>query len=283
MQLDLWSAVLPAEIWDLPEELRKVDGLLNNPAVLWPLAEVLDPDQGRPSLPLTQVLRLFYLKDRYQLSDAVLLQEVSDSIHWRRFCRLGLTDPVPHPTSLTKWRHRLGPEAIAKVNAEVIDGLRDEKVIRGRRLRIDSTVVEANIHYPTDSQLITDGLLKVTRVGRKIRELLGDGVERLVDHGRSVKRRLLLIAKHLRHRTGQAVETVRKVTSEIARIAESQMRAARRVGQQVHEALAAASDQAARPARRLAEQLERSQSLLGRVIAQHQAVLRVSATSRTGL
>ena len=273
-QLDLWSALLPGEVWGLPEELRKVDGLLDNPAVLRPLAEVLDPDQGRPSLPLTQVLRLLYLKDRYQLSDAVLLQEVSDSIHWRRFCRLGLTDPVPHSTSLTKWRHRLGPEAIAKVNAAVIDGLRDEKVIRGRRLRIDSTVVEANIHYPTDSQLVADGLRKVTRVGRKIRELLGDGVERLVDHSRSVQRRLLRIAKHLRHRTGRAVQKVREVTAEIAQIAESQMRVANRIGQQAKEALAATSDQVARPARRLAERLEQTQDLLGRVIAQHRAVLR---------
>ena len=169
-QLDLWSAVLPAEIWDLPKELRKVDGLLNDRAVLRPLAEVLDPEQGRPSLPLTQVLRLFYLKERYQLSDAVLVQEVSDSIHWRRFCRLGLTDPVPHPTSLTKWRHRLGPEAITEINAAVIDGLRDEKIIRGARMRIDSTVVEANIHYPTDSQLIADGRVHRAILGVSIRD-----------------------------------------------------------------------------------------------------------------
>lgn len=239
-----------------------------------PLVEVLDPDQGRPSLPLTQVLRLFYLKDRYQLSDAVLLQEVSDSIHWRRFCRLGLTDSVPHPTSLTKWRHRLGPEAIARVNAAVVGGLRDQKVIRGRRQRIDSTVVEDDIHYPTDSQLIADGIRKVARISLKIRELLGDGVERLVNHGRSVKRRLLLIAKHLRHRTGQAVETVRKVTSEIAQIAESQTRVARRVGQQAQEILTAAPQALTRPARRLVAHLDRTTELLGQVVAQHQAVLR---------
>lgn len=118
------------------------------------------------------------------------------------------------------------------VNAAVIDGLRDQKVIRSRRQRIYSTVVEADIHYPTDSQLIADGIPKVTRVGLKIRELLGDGVERLVDHGRSVKRRLLLIAKHLRLRTGQAVESVREVTIKIAQIANTQMHAARRVGLQ---------------------------------------------------
>ncbi len=127
MQLDLWSAVLPPEVWELPGELQRVDRLLQSPGILAPLADVLDAERGRPSLPLTQVVRLFYLKERYQLSDAVLLQEVSDSIHWRRFCRLGLTDPVPHSTSLTKWRHRLGPEAIAQVNAAVIDGLRDQK------------------------------------------------------------------------------------------------------------------------------------------------------------
>ena len=273
-QLDLWSAVLPAEVWRLPEELQKVGALLETPEVLAPLAGVLDPDQGRPSLPLTQVLRLFYLKDRYQLSDAALLQEVSDSIHWRRFCRLGLTDEVPHPTSLTKWRHRLGPEAIARVNAAVIDGLRDEKVIRGRRMRIDSAAVEANVHYPTDSQLIADGIRQVTRVGLKIRELVGNGVEQLSDRTRSVKRRILLIAKHLRHRTGQTVETVRAVTAGIAKIAATQVRAARRVRQQVCDTLATASEHVARPAQRLALQLDRAIELLERVVAQHQAVRR---------
>lgn len=273
-QLDLWSAILPAAVWDLPEELKRVDRLLDDRAVLTPLAEVLDPDQGRPSLPLTQVLRLFYLKERYQLSDAALLQEVSDSIHWRRFCRLGLADPVPHPTSLTKWRHRLGPETLAQVNAAVIDGLRDHKISRGRRQRIDSSVVEADIHYPTDSQLIADGIRSVTRVSKKIRDLLGDGVEQLADRSRSVKRRILLIAKHLRPRTGQAVDTVREVTREIAQIAKVQMRAAQRVRQQVPKALAEASDRVSVKARRLATQLQSTTELLGRVVAQHQAVLR---------
>ncbi len=166
-QLDMWSAILPSEVWALPNELQRVDVLLDDRAVVAPLADVFGPDIGSRC----------YLKDRYQFSDAVPLQEVSDSIHGRRFCHLGLADPVPHPTSLTKWRHRLGSEAIAKVNAAVIDGLRDEKVIPAAGCA-STRPWWSNIHYPTDSQLIADGLRNVTRVGQQIREFLGDGVER---------------------------------------------------------------------------------------------------------
>ncbi len=127
---------------------------------------------------------------------------------------------------------------------------------------------------PTDSQLIADGIRQVTRIGLKIHALVGNGVERLTDRTRSVKRRILLIAKHLRRRTGQTVETVRAVTAGIAQIAATQVRAARRVRQQVDEAVSTASEQVARPARRLALQLDRVIELLERVVAQHQAVRR---------
>ena len=96
-QVDFWTAALPVELGTLSAELAQVDQFLDDPAVLAPLAAVLDPHRGRPSLLVAQVLRLFYWQHRGQLSDWVVVQEVADSFHWRRFCHLGVTGPVPHP------------------------------------------------------------------------------------------------------------------------------------------------------------------------------------------
>ena len=224
VQLDFWTAAMPPELWTLSVELETVDQLLDDRTFLEPLAEHLDPVKGRPSLPMAQVLRLFYLKDRYQLSDRVLLAEVSDSFHWRRFCHLGVTDPVPHPTSLTVWRHRLGPEGIAAVNRAVTARLHTEKILRGRRFRMDSTVTEADIHHPTDSGLIADGIRRLTRVARRLQDQVAEAPVKIRDRARSVKKKILEIGKVLQRRTGEAVETVRRITEELARLGENQSR-----------------------------------------------------------
>ncbi len=190
-------------------ELAQLDAFLNDPAMLTPLAAALDPAHGRPSLPVAQVLRLFYLQHRYQLSDRVVVQEVADSFHGRRFCHFGVTDPVPHPTSLTKWRHRLGPAGIAAVNAAVTHRLQAEQGLRGRRFRIDSTVTDADIHHPTDSGLLADGIRRLTRVARQVQAELPVPGPRIRDRARAAKRRILAIGKRLRRRTGDAVTQVR--------------------------------------------------------------------------
>jgi len=167
---------LPPNLWELPEELALADRFLNDVRLLRPLASCLDLRRGRPSLPVAQVLHLFYLKEQYSLSDDVLLAEVSDSIHWRRFCHFGLADEMPNSSALSKWRHRLGAEGIREVNRSITLKLREEKVVRGRKVRIDSTVVDADIHYPTDSGLIADGVRRLARLGRKIRTAVGGTV-----------------------------------------------------------------------------------------------------------
>lgn len=214
VQLDFWTAAMPPELWTLSVEWETVDQLLDDRTFLEPLAEHLDPVQGRPSLPMAQVLRLFYLKDQYPWSDRVLLAEVSDSFHWRRFCHLGVTDPVPHPTSLTVWRHRLGPEGIAAVNRAVTARLHTEKILRGRRFRMDSTVTEADIHHPTDSGLIADGIRRLTRVARRLQDPVAEAPVKIRDRARSVKKKILEIGKVLQRRTDEAVETVRRITEE---------------------------------------------------------------------
>ncbi|MCY0879658.1 MAG: transposase, partial [Firmicutes bacterium] len=213
--LDFLTAALPPELWTLPPELAAADRLLDDPTLLRPLLDKLDPERGRPSVPAAQILRLLYLKDCYQLSDRVLLQEVADSFHWRRFCHFGVADPLPHPTTLPYWRHRIGPEGIRALNAAVVARLRTDKVVRGRRFRPESTVIEANIHYPTDAGLIADGIRRVTRQARRLQQALGLTAGTIRDRTRSVKKHVLRIAKVLRHRTGEAGQTVRTITDAL--------------------------------------------------------------------
>ncbi len=178
---------LPRELLELPEELALADGFLNDTRLLKPLAGCLDLKHGRPSLPVAQVLRLFYLNEQYRLSADVLIAEVSDSIHWRRFCHFGLADEMPDPSALSKWRHRLGEDGIREVNRSITLKLHEEGVVRGRKIRVDSTVVDADIHYPTDSCLIADGVKRLTRVGKQIGLAVGRTATVVHDRSRTVK------------------------------------------------------------------------------------------------
>jgi transposase, IS5 family len=101
-QVSLWEAVLPAELLTLPDELARVDGLLDDPVFFAPFVPFFDPRIGPPSTPMETYLRLMFLKFRYRLGYESLCREVGDSITWRRFCRIPLDGSVPHPTTLMK-------------------------------------------------------------------------------------------------------------------------------------------------------------------------------------
>jgi hypothetical protein len=152
-QLTVWDAVLPAE-------------LLDDEAFLEPFIAGLNTRTGRPTVPVETYLRLMYLKFRYQLGYEVLVEEVKDSIQWRRFCRIPLDGKIPHSTTLIKPTKRYGLETIDSLNAALIAKAREQKVIRGRKLRVDTTVVEADIHYPADASLLSNGVKVITRTVR---------------------------------------------------------------------------------------------------------------------
>jgi len=90
----LWESLLPAEVLRLPEELARVDALLDDPAFFAPFAPHFHPVLGRPSTPVERYLRLMFLKFRYRLGYESLCAEVSDSISWRRFCRIPVKSPI---------------------------------------------------------------------------------------------------------------------------------------------------------------------------------------------
>ena len=111
-EVSLWEAVLPEEVLRLPEELARVDALLDDPVFFAPFVPFFDPRVGRPSTPMEVYLRMMFLKFRYRLGYDSLCREVADSITWRRFCRIPLDGRVPHPTTLMKLTTRCGTAAV---------------------------------------------------------------------------------------------------------------------------------------------------------------------------
>src|SRR5215470_294303 len=100
---------------------------------------------GRPTIAIETYLRLMYLKHRYGLGYETLCREVADWFSWRRFCRIALDGRVPDPSTLMKLTKRLGPELLEELKAGLLSLAVERRVLRWRRLRVDATVVEADI------------------------------------------------------------------------------------------------------------------------------------------
>jgi IS5 family transposase len=215
----LWELLLPEELKRLPAELQAVDAYLDDERFLAPWRALFDRRLGRPSVPVDTLLRLLYLKHRYGLGYESLCREVADSLSWRRFCRIGLDRPVPHPTTLVKLVGRAGPEVIAQLNTALVEKLAADRLLRGRKLRVDTTVVEADIDYPTDADLLEQAVRKLGGLVRRIKARGAASRTRFRDRGRAAGRRMKRLARTLRRRTGVAMAEVDRLTGEVARIA----------------------------------------------------------------
>ncbi len=170
-----WESLLPAEVLRLPEELARVDALLDDPSFFAPFAPHFHPVLGRPSTPAECYLRLMFLKFRYRLGYESLCAEVSDSISWRRFCRIALDGRVPHPTTLMKLTTRCGEDAVAGLNEALWDKAAGAKLLRTARVRADTTVICANVANPTDTGLLAKAVGKLVRTARRVVRRRGAG------------------------------------------------------------------------------------------------------------
>jgi hypothetical protein len=149
-ELTRWDDLLPDQAKRPPDKLARIDAYLDDDRVTLPWRALFCARLGRRSVPVPTLLRLLYLKHRYQLGYETLCTEVGDSISWRRFCHIPLDQPVPHPPTLSKLVRRAGPEVIGQLNHALLAKLAGDKLLRARKLRIDTTVVEADIDDPTD-------------------------------------------------------------------------------------------------------------------------------------
>jgi IS5 family transposase len=169
-QPTLWETILPEACLGLPDELEAVDRLLDDPVFFEPYRAHFHATLGRPSVPIETYLRLMFLKYRYRLGFEPLCREVTDSISWQRFCRISLGSPVPHPTTLMKITTRCGPDAVDGLNEALLAKAAAAKVLKTTRVRADTTVVEANVAYPTDSGLLAKGVAKLAGTVRRLKD-----------------------------------------------------------------------------------------------------------------
>jgi transposase, IS5 family len=208
-QLSFAEGLIQEEVGPLWEEwMRQVDTLLADSELVQIVYEALarrypqSRTRGRPATPAEVVLRLLILKHMRNWSYHVLEREVRANLVYRQFTRVG-AQKVPDAKTLGRLALALGPEIIEQLHRRVVGIACEKRIVRGRRLRLDTTVVETDIHYPTDSSLLGDGVRVLTRAMKRIVEIAGRAGTRLRDRTRAVGYQVRLIACASRSRVPQ--------------------------------------------------------------------------------
>ena len=235
----LWDEVLPVDVGELPGDLAALDVLLADHELLWPIVERWQQEfretgrlvltEGRPTIAMETFIRLMMLKQRYRWGYRTLVAEVSDSIHLRRFCRISLSERVPDESTVRKLTRRVGAETVAELTRALIVKATREKRFRPRAVRIDSTVIEADIKHPTDAGLAAVGVRALAREGRKLARLVGEKRSRVRDRSRAMGRKLRAVARTIRRRSGEAKAEVLTLTKETGELLERSVKEARRL------------------------------------------------------
>jgi transposase, IS5 family len=160
-QPTLWEALLLEMCLGMPAELERLDPLLDDSAFFEPFVAHFHAALGRPSLPIETYLGLMFLKYRCRLGFEPLCREVADSISWQRFCRIPLGVAVPPPTTLMEITTRCGTSAVHGLNEALLAKAAQANVLKTNKLRDDTTVVPANVAYPSDSGLLAKCVAKM--------------------------------------------------------------------------------------------------------------------------
>lgn len=219
--------------------------------------------RGRSQTPAEMVLRLMLLKHVRNWSFDVLEREVRMNLAYRDFTRIGM-GKVPDAKTLARIAQTLGGEVIAELHRRLVEMAQQEGVIQGRKLRVDTTVVETNIHYPTDSSLLGDGARVLTRTMKKIEKQTG-GLKRPVrDRRRSVNRRTIAIATASRHKGPAGEEKRKKEYKDLLRLSRQILNDTKRVMAEVEEMSPAKK----RAVRRWSDELSRMAARVRQVVKQ---------------
>jgi transposase, IS5 family len=214
-QPTLWTGFLKEEVNDLWEPwMRAADGLLDDERVVEHIFEAQgrrwknSRTRGRLQTPSEVVLRLLVLKHVRNWSYQSLERESRANLVYRAFARIG-GEKVPDAKTMARLGQVIGPEVVASLHRRIVELAVEQKVLRGRKMRVDTTVVETNIHYPTDSSLLGDGTRVLTRLMKKVASTVGELKEKVRDRMRSVRKRVVSVAIAAR-RKGEAGEQQRR-------------------------------------------------------------------------
>ena len=212
LQRSFADGFITEEVTDLWEPwMRHADEALNDDQLLEIIQAELSKrykkskTRGRPGTTAEVVLRMLLLKHMRCWSFEAVTREVRANLVYREFTGIG-GGKVPDDKTMGRLARQMGPEAIETLHQRMVAIAVEKKVVEGRRMRVDTTVVETNIHYPTDSTLMGDGVRVLTRVMKKVAGAAGEAGTKFRDRSRGIKRRILEIAYAARNKNekGQA-------------------------------------------------------------------------------
>src|SRR5205807_3801161 len=191
-QLSFGDGLIRGEVKDLREQwMNHVDKVLQDEDIIAIVFDALSKrhpksrSRGRLGAPAEMVLRLLILKHIRNWSYLVLEREVRANLVYRDFTRVGGAK-TPDAKTIGRWGVALGPEIVKQIHDRIVQLAQHNGVTQGRRMRVDTTVVETNVHYPTDSSLLGDAVRVLTRTIKKITKMVGSGGAKLRDRSRSV-------------------------------------------------------------------------------------------------
>lgn len=233
-------------VGDLQEAwMRQADALLDDDQLLAAVYDALTTrhpqsrTRGRRGAPADMVLRLLVLKHLRNWSYATLEREVRTNLVYRAFTRIG-GGKVPDAKTMGRWGVAVAPAVVERLHQRLVAIARDAQVVKGHRMRLDTTVVETNIHYPTDSSLLGDGVRVLTRTMKQVTAIAGHVGATLRDRSRSVKHRLLEIGRIARSkgapRQEQLMRAYRRLLSTTSRVVGQAKRFSREIGAGVKRA-----------------------------------------------
>jgi transposase, IS5 family len=200
----MYRSVIPDHkelLWE--KWMEKIDSILEDDELIELVHDAMGQrraqsrTRGRKSTPSEVVLRLMVLKHLKNWSYATLEREVRANLLYREFTRIG-GEKVPDEKTLIRLSQALGPEVIRKIHERVVELARQERVVSGRKMRLDTTVVESNIHYPTDSSLLADGIRVLIRTTKRIEREVGQAGTKVRNWMRSTTRRVLEVGSAVR-------------------------------------------------------------------------------------
>jgi len=199
-QPSLWHNGLAKDIEDLWEPwMKEVDQLLEDAALVESVYDAQGKrhpksrTRGRTQTPAEVALRLLILKHVRNWSYDTLEREVRANLVYRAFTRIG-DEKVPDAKTLARLGQAIGPEVIGELHERLMALARERGVVQGRKMRVDTTVVETNVHYPTDSSLLGDGARVLTRTMKKVEKVTGGLKKRIRNRMRSVNKKVIAIA-----------------------------------------------------------------------------------------
>jgi IS5 family transposase len=263
-------AQVPKLAHEIDPVLRKLDGLLDDDTLYQQVRADFGKRyrstlvHGRHSTPVEVLLRMLILKHLYQWSYKECEGRVADSLVLRWFCRVAFHE-VPDASTLWRWEQTLRPETVHALVDRVVQLARQARVTKGRKLRLDATCVQTNIHHPTDSGLLVDSVRVLSRFVQRAKGLVKDQMSNVRQACRSRLRTARQVAQTLHRQLRRKVEEKEAQQKELY---QKLIQTTEQMVRQSQQVIAALAEQTGPQARRLLRQAERVLPLVQGVIAQ---------------